>query len=283
MKSFTSGNFYKVIIRILKHRFRLSPPIEKPVRHLLDHPGKEIRPEIVFAVAETSNHKGAIAVAATAELIHLASLIHDDLVDGATMRRNVPAMHTAFDPRTAVLAGDYLFAAAYNWMMQDGKESTFRALGPALFALAESEILEYRLRGKILPVKTARKIALGKTSALFGWLAQAACLETSGTRRANAWKTWGENLGVLFQLADDLGDRLEIHEGKDVGLDEAVKIPTFLDALLSADKTGKQLEKEIHKLVKRISNPPAKNLRLSRITDVITHRATGRFSLWRKP
>lgn len=282
MKSFAPGNFYKVILAALKNRFRLPPPIEEPVRHLLDHPGKGLRPEIVFAVAETSNHKGAIAVAATAELIHLGSLIHDDLVDGAAMRRGVKAVHTAFNPRTAVLTGDYLFAAAYHWMMLDAKEATFRAFGPVLFALAESEILEYCLRGKILPVKTARKIALGKTGALFGWLAQAACLETSGTRRANAWKIWGENLGLLFQFADDLGDRLEIHEGKDVGLDEAAKIPTVLDALLDADKSGKQLEKEIYKLIKRISNPPVKNPRLSRTIDAITRRATDRFSLWEK-
>lgn len=276
-------SFAEVIALNLHSRFQLASPVEEPILHLLQHPGKELRPGLAFAVAEAlggAPPRAVTAVAAAAEIVHLASMIHDDLVDGAATRRGVGAVHVAFDPRTAVLAGDYLLAAAYTWLTEDATEASLRALGPALLALAKAEIHEYRLRGSRPPLQTARRIASGKTGALFGWIAQAVCLE-AGKDGAERWRSWGERLGLLFQLADDLGDRLGVAEGKDVGLDDASGIPTLLDALLARDGDGETLAEEMGALRREVASPPRGGDRLDELVRQVSERAQQRLEAWR--
>lgn len=278
-------SFSEVIARNLRERFHLASPVEEPIRHLLQHPGKELRPGLAFAVAEALGDappRAVTAVAAAAEIVHLASMIHDDLVDGAATRRGVEALHVAYDPRTAVLAGDYLLAAAYTWLTEDAREASLRALAPALLALAESEILEYRLRGTQPPLETARRIASGKTGALFGWIAEAVCLEAGRNDEAGRWRSWGEQLGLLFQLADDLGDRLGVPEGKDVGLDHASGIPTVLDALLACDRDGQTLSEEVFRLQRLVEAPPSRGARLDELIRQVIERAQKRLKAWNK-
>ncbi len=273
--------FSERLVQVLRDRFELDTPVAEPILYLLEHPGKGLRPELAYAVADAcggGRENGIFSIAMAGELLHLASLIHDDLVDGAQYRRGLIAVHHEFDPRTAVLAGDYMLGAAYALLSDDASEATLRKLGPAVHALAEAELLEIRARGQLDDVELSRRIALGKTGSLFGWIATGAAVECGEWAGENAWHSWGLDLGVLFQLADDMGDHLHIDEGKDVGLDAVTETPTLLTALLRQDPNGGALRMEVAKLLESIRRPPASGPRLQTFFEVVTTRAEERFS-----
>lgn len=270
----------------LRVRLGLAAPVEAPVVHLLDRPGKALRPELAFAVAEACgvdpSDKGVFSVAAAVELVHLASLIHDDLVDGATERRGAVAVHRLYDPTTAVLAGDYMLGAAFALLAADASEATIRRLGPAVHALAEAELLEVRARGSAPDFALSRRIAVGKTGALFGWAAAGAALESRDWAGGFAWAEWGETVGLWFQLADDLGDALEIAEGKDLGLDAATETPTMLSALMAQASDGRRVTGEMQGWAARIARPPARGPRLDALVSGIIERGQKRLDAWQK-
>lgn len=272
--------FSDELIATLERRFGLAEPIAEPIVYLLEHPGKGLRPELTYAVADAcggGSAKGLFAVACAGELLHLASLIHDDLVDGAQFRRGLVSVHHQYDPRTAVLAGDYMLGAAYALLSEDAAEGTLRRLGPSVHALAEAELLEIRARGQLDNAELARRIAMGKTGSLFGWITCGAAMECREWAGENAWHGWGLQLGMLFQLADDLGDRLAIDEGKDVGLDELTGTPTMVEALLRQDPTAGALEGELDRLLRAVRRPPAHSDRLVSYAEYVAERAETRF------
>jgi geranylgeranyl pyrophosphate synthase len=270
----------------LRTRLGLAAPVEAPVVHLLDRPGKALRPELAFAVAEACGSdpagKGVFSVAAAVELVHLASLIHDDLVDGATERRGATAVHRLYDPTMAVLAGDYMLGAAFALLAADACEATIRRLGPAVHALAEAELLEVRARGSAPDFALSRRIAVGKTGALFGWAAAGAALESRDWAGEFAWAEWGETIGLWFQLADDLGDTLAIADGKDLGLDAATETPTMLAALMAQAPDGRRVVGEMQAWAARIARPPARGPRLNALVDGIHERGHERLDLWQR-
>lgn len=279
-----AGAFSARVADVLRVRLGLAPPVEAPVVHLLERPGKALRPELAFAVAEACGHDpeadGVFAVAAAVELVHLASLIHDDLVDGASERRGAVAVHRLYDPTTAVLAGDYMLGAAFALLAADAGEATIRRLGPAVHALAEAELLEVRARGAAPDFALSRRIAVGKTGALFGWAAAGAALESRDWAGESAWAEWGETIGLWFQLADDLGDALAIADGKDVGLDAATETPTMLAALIHAAPDGRRVVAEMQAWAARIGRPPGRGPRLDAFVAAILDRGRERLDLW---
>lgn len=281
-----AGAFSARVADVLRVRLGLAPPVEAPVVHLLERPGKALRPELAFAVAEACGHDpeadGVFAVATAVELVHLASLIHDDLVDGASERRGATAVHRLYDPTTAVLAGDYMLGAAFALLAADATEATIRRLGPAVHALAEAELLEVRARGSAPDFALSRRIAVGKTGALFGWAAAGAALESRDWAGESAWAGWGEAIGLWFQLADDLGDALEIAEGKDISLDVANETPTMLAALLAEAPTGQRVVAEMNGWAARIARPPARGPRLDIFVEGILERGRTRLSVWQE-
>lgn len=278
--------FSRRVADTLRTRLGLAEPVEAPVVHLLGRPGKSLRPDLAFAVAEACGAdpegRGVFAVAAAVELVHLASLIHDDLVDGAGERRGAIAVHRLYDPTTAVLAGDYMLGAAFALLAADAGEPTIRRLGPAVHALAEAELLEVRARGAAPDFALSRRIALGKTGALFGWAAAGAALESRDWAGESAWAEWGETIGLWFQLADDLGDALAIAEGKDLGLDAATGTPTMLAALMAQAPDGRRVLAEMNAWAARIARPPARGPRLDALVGAIVERGRERLTLWER-
>lgn len=264
---------------MLTERFALRSPVAEPVLHLLAHPGKNLRPQLAYAVAEACGHAEEpkiFVVAAAAELLHLAALVHDDLVDEAQERRGAQSVHRHFDAKTAVLVGDYLVGAAYDLLARDASEATLRRLGPAMRVLAEAELLEFRSRGAAPNLNLASQIALGKAGSLFAWVATAAAIECREWAGENAWQAWGLQLGMLYQLADDLGDYLDIPEGKDTGRDAATQTPTLLRALLEADAGGSRVADEVRRLAGLVRRPPALGRRLAVFIDYVAGRSEAR-------
>jgi geranylgeranyl pyrophosphate synthase len=159
--------------------------------------GKRLRPLLCFLSA---SGEPAVAPAIAVELVHLATLVHDDLVDGARLRRGLPAVWSVYGPGPALATGDYLFARAFGELVVEG-DTAVATLADASLCLARGEAMQRRqTHDPDTPIEAyVERVAL-KT----GKLIEAACLLGSGgDERLGAY---GLYLGIAFQIADDILD-----------------------------------------------------------------------------
>jgi geranylgeranyl pyrophosphate synthase len=160
--------------------------------------GKRLRPLLCFLTAEREpSAPAAIAV----ELVHLATLVHDDLVDGARMRRGMPAAWSVFGETAALAAGDYLYACAFAVLAETGDEPAVATLADAALCLARGEALQ---RTQVRDPETSIDAYLERCALKTGKLIEAACLLGSGGDERLG--SYGANLGIAFQIADDILD-----------------------------------------------------------------------------
>lgn len=197
--------------------------------------GKYVRARALIAVAHAYGEPDPQVIteaAAAVELLHTASLVHDDIIDASTMRRGAAALHTVSSEATAILVGDLLIGAAQELVAPLGSQ-TSKPLARALRALSTGQLVESALDwGPDAPAALERYATL-KTGALFGAafeLGGAACRPgTAAAPDPARLALAGERLGLAFQLADDLldvhGDVAEL--GKDHGADLRNGIPTI--------------------------------------------------------
>ena len=187
-----------------------APRIPEVTAHLVEAGGKRLRPMLTLAAAKLCGYQGKhhIALAATVEFIHTATLLHDDVVDESTKRRGRPTANLLWDNKSSVLVGDYLFARSFQLMIETGSLRVLDILADASATIAEGEVLQLTAAQDL---KTDEAIYLqvvrGKTAALFA----AACEvggEISGVPKAQvqALRDYGDALGIAFQIADDLLD-----------------------------------------------------------------------------
>jgi geranylgeranyl pyrophosphate synthase len=192
--------------------------------------GKRLRPMLVF-LSSRADSEPSLAAGVAVELIHMATLVHDDLIDGAHFRRGRAAAWAAYGPDAARAAGDYLFARAFSELAETGDARAVALLADATLCLARGEALQRRqTHDPDTTVESYLERCELKTAKLF----EAACLLGSGGRDP-ALGRFGLALGVAFQITDDIldctGDGLET--GKIAGVDLREGTPT-LPLLLAA-------------------------------------------------
>jgi geranylgeranyl pyrophosphate synthase len=191
--------------------------------------GKRLRPLLVF-LCTPPGAVASVAAGVAVELVHMATLIHDDLVDGAKLRRGRAAAWTAHGSGAARAAGDYLFARAFAELAAEGEVAAVATLADASLCLARGEAMQRR---QLHDPDTTVDAYLERCSLKTGKLFEAACSLGSGGRLAR----FGLNLGIAFQIADDIldcsGDTIET--GKVAGTDLREGTPT-LPLLLAAQK-----------------------------------------------
>jgi geranylgeranyl pyrophosphate synthase len=160
--------------------------------------GKRLRPLLCFLTTDDDpSPEAAVAV----ELVHMATLVHDDLVDGARMRRGMPAAWSLFGPQAALAAGDYLYACAFSVLVRTGDERAVATLADAALCLARGEAMQ---RSQTRKPETTIDAYLERCALKTGKLIEAACLLGSGgDPRLGAY---GLNIGIAFQIADDILD-----------------------------------------------------------------------------
>jgi heptaprenyl diphosphate synthase len=188
------------------------------------------------------------SAAATVELLHLATLIHDDVVDQAPLRRGEPALHRQFGPSKAVLYGDWMFAQCFRMISTDVSADSARSLADLVSVMAGSEILQWNDRFR-LPVSQRRILrkTMGKTAVLFSLALYTGAHEAGKpAAQALAYRRAGYALGMAFQLQDDLLDwtARESQLGKPVLEDLTSGIYTWPVTLAWADnaeRTRKEL------------------------------------------
>jgi octaprenyl-diphosphate synthase len=187
-----------------------APRIPEISAHLIEAGGKRLRPILTLAASRLCGYAGAdhVKLAATVEFIHTATLLHDDVVDESKQRRGRATANILWDNKSSVLVGDYLFARAFQLMVETGSLEVLRILSDASAVIAEGEVLQLTTAHD-LSTGLARydQVIRGKTAALF-----AAATEVGGViagadgEKVAALRTYGDGLGMAFQLADDLLD-----------------------------------------------------------------------------
>jgi geranylgeranyl pyrophosphate synthase len=219
------------------------PTFAAAVQHLFGSPGKLLRPTLVFLSARfgpSRDPEVVLNLAQSLELVHTASLVHDDIVDEALLRRNVPTVNATWDDDVALIVGDYLFAKAYSLAAVLPKPEVIAIVAQTVFALCDGELTEVTAT-RALPSESnyMERIEL-KTASLYAACCQgAALLADAEPEHVAALGAYGTSLGLAFQITDDVldvaGDEMDF--GKTVGRDLAEGMPT-LPMIYAVDGSG---------------------------------------------
>jgi geranylgeranyl pyrophosphate synthase len=196
--------------------------------------GKRLRPLLVLVAAgpEPSDEEGLARAAAAVELVHAASLVHDDVLDAAALRRGQPTVVAAGGRAMAVATGDFLFSRAFAELAGTGRADAVRVLSDAASALAAGELLQ---RADAWDTTVPLERYLHRCDLKTGRLFQAACALGAllGGGHEPALAAFGRRIGLAFQLLDDVLDvsgpasRTGKHRGTDL-LDGTVTLPLIL-------------------------------------------------------
>jgi geranylgeranyl pyrophosphate synthase len=188
---------------------RAPEALVEPTLGALTSGGKRLRPLLLVLCAEMGEpERGDLLRAATAiEILHTATLIHDDIVDKAESRRGMPTSVARYGREIAVATGDYLFAEAFSELAEIGDPRLVRAFSEASEGLAAGELEQYRANGATVEVEAYLEHIRKKTAGLF----KAACV-AGGTLgglslgQIDSLATYGQALGIAFQMSDDIMD-----------------------------------------------------------------------------
>lgn len=193
--------------------------------HLINSGGKRIRPMLTLAAARLLDYQGDdhIKLAAAVELIHGATLLHDDVVDASALRRGAETANTIWGNKESVLVGDFIFSRAFELMVAAKNLSVLQVLSRASGVIAEGEVLQLATQKNIdTTFEMYLAVVDAKTAALFAGAAQSGALIAGAAQdEESALKSYGRNLGIAYQLIDDALDYagFEADLGKTVGDD----------------------------------------------------------------
>ena len=182
------------------------PLINTLSSHMIDSGGKRIRPIIVFLISKImSNEKKVIESAAIIELIHAATLLHDDVVDQSDVRHNINTANKLWGNDSAVLVGDFLYSRAFELIVEINRERVYKILAETTNKISQGEVMQLMYKEKIIEDKEKYiEIVYLKTGKLFEASALVA-MDIAGSNHDWA-KQFGKNFGIAYQLRNDYLD-----------------------------------------------------------------------------
>ncbi|RIK91696.1 MAG: farnesyltranstransferase [Proteobacteria bacterium] len=193
--------------------------------HLIASGGKRLRPMLTLAAAKLCQYDGdrQVQLAACVEFIHTATLLHDDVVDDSDLRRGVETANVIWGNKASVLVGDFLFSRAFELMVEDGSLKVLKILSRASSVIAEGEVLQLTTANDTETTEDQYlEVISAKTAALFAAACRiGAVVAERPTAEEKALDSYGKNLGIAFQLVDDVLDysAKQATLGKSVGDD----------------------------------------------------------------
>jgi len=200
--------------------------IEKMSNHHLSSGGKRLRALLTLGSAKLTGYnenKRDINLAACVELIHSATLLHDDVIDESELRRGKKTTNSIWGNQSSILVGDYLLSRCFEMMVEDGDLEILKLLSSTSAKIAQGEVLQLQHKGEAdLLEETYIDIINLKTASLFSAATKTgACLSSSNQKERKALESYGRNLGLAFQIADDALDYYAKEKlfGKEVGKD----------------------------------------------------------------
>jgi len=244
------------------------PDLKNAVTVILKSGGKRIRPRIILLIGSMlhADRELLVYLATSIEMLHTASLVHDDLIDGSLLRRGIPTLNSRWSPAATVLTGDFLFASASDMAAKTRSVEIMRLIARCLMTIVDGEIHQLFSSCCSLNIEDYYRRIFAKTASLFETSTHcAAILSTEHPEQVEALRRFGYELGMAFQVTDDIldytGDQTTV--GKPVGGDlrqGLITLPLifYMDAnpddpavktLLAGDRI--QEEEEIQRLVHR--------------------------------
>jgi len=216
--------------------------------YAVNQPGRKmIRPMILLLLAKALNYKGeaAVKLATIIELIHAATLLHDDVIDHANIRRNKPSTHKVFGGTQSILMGDFIYASAFKLIASLNNPQITHILAQATQEIVEGEIKQLSLQHNIdTSLEDYHTIIRAKTALLFSTGAQ--CIHTTSQYQdyGNAIHDYGFHFGMLYQMTDDILDidtsNITLNKAHGTDLSEGkMTLPTLL-AYQHANKEDKK-------------------------------------------
>ena len=212
----------QMILQRMESRVDMIPRL---AGHIIAAGGKRLRPILTLAAAQLCGYQGLRhhKLAASVEFIHTATLLHDDVVDASDKRRGNPSANALFGNEASVLVGDFLFSRAFELMVEDGSIDVLRVLSNASAVIAEGEVLQLITANNSATSEQAYlEVVRAKTAELFAAACRiGAIVAGRPSSEEEALRTFGLNLGIAFQIVDDVLDYSGEQErwGKTVGDD----------------------------------------------------------------
>ncbi len=190
------------------------PLLDEVCRHVLEAGGKKIRPTLLLLAAHAARPTEApldpeiARVAAGLELVHVASLLHDDVIDGSPLRRGRKTAHSQWGNKVSIFAADFLFANIYAHLATPANTPVLRLIARAVVTMCKAEALQAATTGDpTLTEECYFEIIEGKTAALMSAACEVgAVMSGAGAREQDALRRFGLGFGLVFQITDDLLD-----------------------------------------------------------------------------
>jgi len=229
------------------------PLIPQLAGHIVAAGGKRLRPILTLACAKLCGYDGVRQrkLATCVEFIHTATLLHDDVVDASDLRRGGPSANALFGNQASVLVGDFLFSRAFQLMTEDGSLDVLRILSTASAVIAEGEVLQLSTMNDSATSEQAYlEVVRAKTAELFAAACRiGAVVAGRSAVEEEALRTFGLNLGIAFQIIDDVLDysARQAELGKTVG-DDFREGKMTLPVILAINR-GQESERQFWKRV----------------------------------
>lgn len=228
-------------------------PTNQILEHIFSSGGKRIRPALFLCASKIINYDGEFKypMAAVCEYIHTASLLHDDVIDNSTLRRNKPTVNSVWGDETAVLSGDLIYSTACRLMVKTRNLELIDCFAECIRFMSESELFQLDMLWNLdISIEQYMRIVHGKTAFLF----EASCktpalLNNSDKNIYELLAEYGKNLGFAFQIADDCLD----YEGNQEILGKPVASDLFEGKItLPLIYALQQKDSKLYALVKNI-------------------------------
>jgi len=272
------GNKLNEVNQQIKHKLASEINlIHKMTNYHLKSGGKKIRPLLTLCSAKLCGYEKGnrdVNLAACVELIHNATLLHDDVIDDSSLRRGIKTSNSIWGNQSSILVGDYLLSRCFEMMVEDGSPEILKLLSSTSSKIAQGEVLQLEYKGDIDILEEAYfNIINSKTAALFAAAARVgACITNKNKKEKDALESYGRNLGLAFQIADDALDyySTKITFGKEIGKDfyeGKVTLPIiflcqkantkekiFLEKIFKKKNRSKQEFNETQNLIKKYNS-----------------------------
>lgn len=242
--------FNEYLSQQLKNRI---PHLDKILKYIIRQKGKQMRPMFVLLCAKLGGDvkEATFRSATLVELLHTATLIHDDVVDDADQRRGFFSINAVWKNKISVLAGDFLLSKGLLLSLDNNDFETLKILAEAVREMSEGELLQIEKSRKLnLNESVYYEIIKGKTASLISSACSAGAFSTFRTKEdADRLKVFGEKVGMAFQIKDDLLDYGNAEIGKPTGNDIKEKKLT-LPVIYTLNHCDKELRRKIIYIIK---------------------------------
>ena len=198
----------KVVEKYIKKDLSKEKTISGLYKYIFRSSGKKMRARLSLIASSVKNHKDRFKLASVIELLHTATLVHDDVVDNSSVRRGVKSVNNVWTNSHGVLIGDYIYSKAFILMVEIGNKNILEELANATNDISQGELIQLdAIRNIKISLNKLKKISYFKTGRLFEAAARTGAILSSSNRNyTNNVSECAKNLGILFQIRDDMLD-----------------------------------------------------------------------------